>query len=105
MGWPVLRYLLGKNFRRNDDACGGERAADRLHCPGGDSELFCNATHTRSPGAARAYLSSLRHLRFSLLRRLAPSGLELRANSLGAFSGFHEATPLTSSAERATGVT
>src|SRR5262249_4164787 len=88
MGWPVLRYLLGKNFRRNDDACGGERAADRLHCPGGESELFGNDTHTRAPGAARAYLSSLRHLRSSLLRRLAPSGLELRANSLGAFLDF-----------------
>src|SRR5215510_11737038 len=36
---------------------------------------------------------------------LSPTGLELRANSIGAFSGFHEATPLTSSAERATGVT
>jgi hypothetical protein len=104
-GGLFLGYLLGKNFRRNDDACGGERAADPLHCPGIDSELFGNDTHTGSPGAARAYLNSLRHLRSSLLRRLAPSGLELRANSLGAFSGFHEATPLTSSAERATGVT
>src|SRR5262249_48187262 len=55
--------------------------------------------------SARSNLNSPRHLRSSLLRRHAPSGLELRANSIGAFSGFHEATPLTSSAERATGVT
>jgi hypothetical protein len=63
VGWPVLGYLLGKNFRRNDDACGGERAADPLHCPAIDSELFGNDTHTGSPGAARAYPNSLRHLR------------------------------------------
>src|SRR5262249_29160895 len=57
-------------------ACGGERVADALHCPRIDSKLFSNDTHTGPPGAARAYLNSLRHLRSSLLRRLAPSGLE-----------------------------
>jgi fructose-1,6-bisphosphatase/sedoheptulose 1,7-bisphosphatase-like protein len=41
--------------------------------------------------SARSNLNSLRHLHSFLLRRH--------------FSGFHEATPLTSSAERATGVT
>src|SRR5262249_33856713 len=64
---------FGKNFRRNDDACGGERAADPLHCPAIDSELFGNDTHTGSPGAARAYPNSLRHLRSSLPRRYHPA--------------------------------
>src|SRR5262245_28215582 len=73
VGWLVLGYLLGKNFRRNDDACGGERAADPLHCPGIDSELFGNATHTGPPGPARAYPNSLRHLRSSLPRRYHPA--------------------------------
>ena len=45
-GGLFLGYLLGKNFRLNDDACGGERAADPLHCPGIDSELFGNDAHT-----------------------------------------------------------
>ena len=72
-GGLFLGYLLGKNFRRNDDACGGERAADPLHCRGIDSELFGNDTHTGSPGAARAYPNSLRHLRSSLARRYHPA--------------------------------
>ena len=72
-GGLVLGYLLGKNFRRNDDACGGERAADPLHCRGIDSELFGNDTHTGAPGAARAYPNSLRHLRSSLARRYHPA--------------------------------
>jgi len=72
-GGLFLGYLLGKNFRLNDDACGGERAADPLHCRGIDSELFGNDTHTGAPGAARAYPNSLRHLRSSLARRYHPA--------------------------------
>jgi hypothetical protein len=76
----------------------------RCTVPGIDSELFGNDTHTGSPGAARAYPNSLPPALFPCAP-LSPSGLELRANSIGAFFGFHEAMPLTSSAERATGVT
>src|SRR5215813_1616053 len=72
-GGLFLGYLLGRNYRRNDDACSGERAADPLHCPGIDPELFGNDTHTGSPGAARAYPNSLRRLRSSLARRYHPA--------------------------------
>src|SRR5262249_13079568 len=54
-------------------ACGGERGADALHCPRIDSKLFSNDTHTGSPGAARAYPNSLRHLRPSLPRPYHPA--------------------------------
>src|SRR6516225_7880177 len=86
-GGLFLGYLLGKNFRRNDDAWGGERACTpgRQEPPGPTPLAAPPALFPSAP--------------------LSPSGLELRANSIGAFSGFHEATPLTSSAERATGVT
>src|SRR5215813_8319127 len=86
-GGLFLGYLLGKNFRRNDDAWGGERACTpgRQEPPGPTPLAAPPALFPSAP--------------------LSPSGLELRANSIGAFSGYHEATPLTSSAERATGVT
>src|SRR6516165_6402261 len=84
-GGLFLGYLLGKNFRRNDDACGGARAADPLHSPGIASGLFGNDTHTGLPGAARAYPNSLRHPALFPCAPLSPSGLELRANSIGAF--------------------
>jgi hypothetical protein len=47
VGWPVLGYLLGKNFRRNDDACGAKGRLIRCTVPG--STPNCLAM-TRTPG-------------------------------------------------------
>src|SRR5215831_18014228 len=72
--WGCLFWATSlEKFRRSDDACGGERAADPLHCSGIDPELFGNDTHTGSLGAARAYPNSLRHLHSSLARRYHPA--------------------------------
>jgi len=52
-----LGYLLGKNFRRNDDAYAVERAADTLHCPGIDSKPFGK---TRTPGLPGVAIRDIR---------------------------------------------
>jgi hypothetical protein len=41
------------------DAWGGERAADPLHCPGIDSELFGNDAHTGPPRSRQSLADSL----------------------------------------------
>ena len=52
-----MGYLLGKNFRRNDDAYAVERAADTLHCPGIDSKPFGK---TRTPGLPGVAIRDIR---------------------------------------------
>src|SRR5262249_3064467 len=46
-----VTHLFAQWLYRGDDACGGERAADPLHCPGIDPEAFGNDAHT---GPARS---------------------------------------------------
>jgi hypothetical protein len=53
-----------------DDACAGERAADPLHRPRIDSELFGNHTHT---GPARSGQLDLKFETATFERTLVPS--------------------------------
>jgi hypothetical protein len=64
--WPGGREVHAKMARfiapyrlYHGDACGGERAANPLHCPGIDPELFGNDAHTSPPRSRQGLTDSL----------------------------------------------
>src|SRR5262249_26876583 len=56
--WPAMAGAFSVHGSDEGDACGGERAAGPLHCPGIDSELFGNDAAPRAAGASRIRFSS-----------------------------------------------